>query len=152
MLEQNKQLTLAHALIVSSHIEKDTDLGFTQILISQHFYFQNWFRLSGLWTEGDDNKLVKQLQGRKASDERQAVPRGGGSSGRALQGSALGLVLFNIFITNLKGEGRLHKIEPCRWLFITQELQAPSKRRRELGDSFGKVVGKETKKLEARKQ
>lgn len=52
--------------------------------------------------------MDKQLQGKKACDKRQLVPRVAAS--RVQQGSELGLVLFNIFITNLKGEGNCIKM------------------------------------------
>ena len=49
------------------------------------------------------------------SRKKRAVIKGGQSqgelSGRALQGSAKGLVLFNIFITNLKGRGDCIKMK-----------------------------------------
>lgn len=73
----------------------------------------------------------------------------GGLSSRALQGSALGLVLFNIFITNLKGEGRLHKNEICRWLLITEDLQTPGRAGMKFRGSFGKVVRKGQRRLES---
>ena len=68
------------------------------------------------------------------SRKKRAVIKGGQSqgelSGRALQGSAKGLVLFNIFITNLKGEGRLHKNEIRRWLLRAQGRRTPHRRGR----------------------
>ena len=88
------------------------------------------------------------------SRKKRAVIKGGQSqgelSGRALQGSAKGLVLFNIFITNLKGEGRLHKNEICRWLLITEDLQTPGRAGMKFRGSLGKVVGKGQRRLESR--
>lgn len=75
----------------------------------------------------------------------------GGLSSRALRGSALALVLFNIFITNLKGEGRLNKNEICRWLLITEDLQTPGRAGMKFRGSFGKVVRKGQRRLESSK-
>lgn len=87
------------------------------------------------------------------SRKKRAVIKGGQSqgelSGRALQGSAKGLVLFNIFITNLKGEGRLHKNEIRRWLLITEDLQTPGRAGMKFRSSLGKVVGKGQRRLES---
>lgn len=92
--------------------------------------------------------MAKQQQ-----EKKRAVIKGGQSqgelSGRALQGSAKGLVLFNIFITNLKGEGRLHKNEICRWLLITEDLQTPGRAGMKFRGSLGKVVGKGQRRLES---
>ena len=70
-------------------------------------------------------------------------------SGRALQGSAKGLVLFNIFITNLKGEGRLHKNEICTWLLITEDLQTPGRAGMKIQRFIGKGGWKGQRRLES---
>lgn len=148
-----KRGTLLYPIIVSCCTEKKQQqiwaLTRKSWDIFHHFYFQNRFRVSRLRTEGDDYKLAKQLQEKKASDKRSQSQ--GGVSSRALQGSALGLVLFNIFITNLKGEGRLHKNETCRWWLITEDLQTPGRAGMKFRGSFGKVVRKGQRRLESSK-
>lgn len=86
---------------------------------------------------------------KKAGDKRQPIPRGMPS--RALQGSTLGLVLFSIFITNLKGEGRRHKNEICRWLLITEgDLQTPGRAGMKFRGSFGEMAREGQRRLEGR--
>lgn len=111
--------------------------------IFQYFYFQNRFR----WTRLRAEKMA--LNWPNNHREKRPVIKGsqsqGGLSCRAPWGSAVALVLFNIFITNLKGEGKLNKNEICRWLLITEDLQTPGRAGMKFRGSFGKVVRKKNK-------